>query len=177
MKIIGMISCEQCGNYIDGMCNDSDLNTRLDYNKYGVSIGKRCSKFLAKRQRNNRVSLDKALEFILAGTQEFVMVSGNTGKKLRYLVEKKTTPLDKDGDTTDIYWVHCEGRSGVLEYAGTVYKDKIDETYKFSQGNRGRFNKSTLEIRSLLFVLNKLNSKVYSMPLTIENLNSFEKED
>ena len=50
MKITGMISCEQCGNYIDGVCNDSDLNTRLDYNKYGVSIGKRCSKFLAKRQ-------------------------------------------------------------------------------------------------------------------------------
>lgn len=177
MKITGIVNCNQCRYCKNNSCSNSNLNIQLDYSKFGTSIAKRCSEFSIRRQQYSKIKLTEALDVILSGNKEFIMISGNTGRRLRYLVEKKTTPLDNEGQTSDIYWVHCEGTSGVLEYAGTVYKDKIDDTYKFSQGKRGKFSKYSLEIRSILFVLNKLHKEVYNIPLTIEDPNEYEIEN
>lgn len=175
MKILGMVSCTQCELHSKSGCNSSDTDVQLNYNRFGNSSARECPQFRLEKVTKKQIGLEDALKFMLNGRQEFIMISGITGRRLRYLIEKKITPADKTGKSAEVFWVHCEGKSGILEYAGTIYEDTQSKEYRFSQGSRGKFKPKSLQITSLLYVLNNLAKHKYDMPLQIENPNEFEK--
>lgn len=100
------------------------------------------------------IEINQALKFILAGNSEFVLYSTKTKGKFEYRMTRKNS---RDKEDSYIYFLNTK-IDGEYMYAGVIWFDEKTQEFKFGQGKNGRVDYRHLNIRSLLFVLNKLNS-------------------
>ncbi len=164
LKITDLITCSLCDYFGSDGCNAS-LESKKQYIKYGKSYATKCQDFRNKREPLNiQLDLKDSLRYMLAGNSEFTMLSINTGRKLRYRLEKK---ISNSNNTDYIYWINTESENGTLLYAGVLFFDHNDNQFKFGRGARGNLSYQDIRIVSLLFVLNKLYNSKFNLKLEI----------
>lgn len=99
-----------------------------------------------------KIEQSNALKFILAGKCEFVLHSTKTGDNFKFSMSKQQS---KDNIEKYIYFLNVLNE-GDKKYAGVVWFDDKTSEFRFSQGKKGQSDNKDLNIRSLIFVLNKL---------------------
>lgn len=169
IKISDLIDCTLCTNFINDCC-DYCNEAKEQFMVYGKNSAKQC-KYFSNRTKISAV-LDKkeALEYILGEDSDFILVSGKTGKRFRYRLEKRKSNCYKKQQF--IYWLIIEDDNEELVYGGVIFFDENDNKFKFGKGARGNVINSDIRIISLLYVLNNLYLKRYSISVTIIKINN-----
>lgn len=99
-----------------------------------------------------RIEQNKALQFILAGKCEFILHSTKTNEDFKFEMTKQQT---KENENKFIYFLNTlHGYDKT--YAGVIWFNDKTQEFQFSQGKKGQVASKELNIRSLIFVLNKL---------------------
>lgn len=107
-----------------------------------------------------QIANNLALEFMLAGKAEFTLLSLKTGAHISYKIIRKES-INANSDY--VYFVNVLGKNEM--YAGTlIYKDN---EYRFYKGKKGNYSADSIEIKSLLFVLNKFTKGKYNLNLEV----------
>ena len=114
------------------------------------------------------ITLDRALRFMLAGNAEFKLISGKTGREIYYKIVKRAT-YDSSKGNEFIYWVNAGNNAESKQFIGTVYFNNQKSQFEFSRGNLGVGYSDSIEVKSILYVLNKLYSGKYSINLRVCN--------
>ena len=100
------------------------------------------------------ISLDRALPYILAGKSEFILHSSKTGQDFGYRLTRKES---KNNPDEFIYFLNIkDGHEWV--YAGVLWYDSSSNIYKFGKGKSGNIDANDLNVKSLLFVMSKLQN-------------------
>ena len=163
MNLTNSKSCNKCINaicygtsgYKQVECGSDDYTHKSLFEKDGISAAVRCSGYtIGKRVPNGMISQDKALQFMTAGKAEFVLHSTKTNQDFKFSLTRQETK-DKEDKEKYIYFLnYLHGHDKT--YAGVVwFKDETQE-FIFSTGKNGKMSPNALEIRSLIFVMNKL---------------------
>lgn len=173
LRVSDLIDCSLCANFKDNKCDCDVEETLNQYRILGKQCARSCVNFINERvPTSGEIEKDKALQFMLAGCSEFILVSGKTGTKLRYKLDKKLSTQNLNTNSSDedqfIYWLNTGEKSGTLIYGGVLFFDSNDNQFKFGKGARGNLLKTDIRIKSLLYVLNNLyknntqiNVKIY----------------
>lgn len=184
LKLNDLINCSMCTKFEHGTC-ESDMQSAIRlYVAQGKSSAQTCPDFT-----NNRVALSgeiqnkDALRFMLAGCSEFIMISGKTGKRLHYRLDKKeaqNTKNDKDqtnktSEQKFIYWLNVGINNGTLSYAGVLYFDSNDHRFKFGKGARGTLTPDDIRVKSILYVLNNFVNQKYDINVKIMHIGKCGK--
>lgn len=161
MRLTQIEDCKNCANSIlfgskdapEVKCNSSDYTHLKHFREHGRYNAKRCNGFCkTDKIRNGKLEQSKALQFMLAGNSEFIMHSTKTSEDFHLILTKKQS------DKEIIYFVNVKKAHENI-YAGFVKYDEDKNEYVFIQGNKGNLTNESLTVRSLLFVLNKLNKE------------------
>lgn len=159
LRISNLITCELCARYNDGVCSSHSEDAAKLFRVKKKDSAQSCPEFInSKETISGEIRLQEALRFMLAGESEFVLLSCKTNRKFRYKLDKKEQ---------FIYWLNTSESNGVFTYAGVLFFDENDNTFKFGKGARGNLTKDDLRVISLLYVLNHLVKNRFDMPLKI----------
>lgn len=101
--------------------------------------------------QGGNVAQEHALEFMLAGRSEFTLHSTKTGQDFRLRIDRS----ESRNDSNYVYFVN-DISSKERVYAGLLFFDSNLGEFQFRQGVKGKMSEKSLLVRSLLFVLNKL---------------------
>lgn len=114
---------------------------------------------------NSQKSIPKneALKFLLAGKSEFTMVSNKTNNRITYKLIKKESKRDKG---KYIYWLSTKSGNNYV-YDGVVYYDDNNNVFRFSKGKKGNTNSNEINIKAILYVINKLHRGIYDIEVDI----------
>ena len=109
---------------------------------------------------NNMIENKDALKFMLSGKAEFTMVSLKTMEHLSFKLLKETNTL---------YWLLTkDGKSTVC--AGTLIFKEKENCFFFSQGCKGKLSINDTQVKSILWVLNKLVKNIFDIPVEIHHV-------
>lgn len=141
-------------------CNSEDYTCRNLFERDGVSAAIRCKGYtVGKRVPDGMISQDKALQFMTAGKAEFVLHSTKTNQDFKFsLTRQESRDQGKESENNEkkyIYFLnYLHGHEKT--YAGVVWFKQDTGEFMFSTGKNGQMSPKDLEIRSLIFVMNKL---------------------
>lgn len=147
-------------------CEDSQVKEIFETDgRYCAAYCRFYEKALSKR--DGKINEDNALEFMLAGQSEFIMHSTKTGDDFRFILNvKKST----SNETQLIIFANLI-KANERIYCGLIYFNKSSQKFEFNQGDKGKISSQSVDIRSLLFVLNKLYSKEHVENLELYHIN------
>lgn len=142
-------------------CNSTDSIHYNLFKKDGRFCATYCKGYKERSSKNveevrrGLIQLDRALMYMLAGKSEFILHSSKTNQDFTYRLTRKTSKDSKEGDNKYIYFLNVKmGHQWV--YAGVLWFDLENGNYRFAKGQKGQIDASDINIRSLLFVMNKL---------------------
>jgi len=175
MNLLNAKECSKCANSITYGSNDNKTvhctsvngKTRELFKENGICSAAFCKEFIkCGKNRSGLMSTDKALQFMLAGNSEFIMHSTKTNDDFRFILKAEKANYD---DKKTIYFVSMiKGTEKI--YCGILYIDDKTKEIKFSQGTKGEMTADSVDIRSLLFVINKLINKENVSNLELYNV-------
>lgn len=153
------INASICGLDGSGMTIECNSTDSLHYNLFkskGRYAAENCSGYRESKDESSRrignVELNKALPYMLAGKSEFVLHSTKTNQDFCYRLNKKEK-IDKENEY--IYFLNIkQGRD--WKYAGVIWFKNEENKFYFSKGAKGEIDSNNLDVKSLVFVLNKL---------------------
>lgn len=160
MNLTKVKCCDNCINLEKFRFEGSNIircgcGAKLDMNdflkQHGQATALKCEWYrFGHNSKHYIIPQNRALDFMLAGHCEFVLHSTKTNEDFQFELNKP-----KKHSSRDIYYV--EEIKGILKnYAGYITLDDRTGLYDFECGARGTLEPGSIEIRSLLFVLNKL---------------------
>lgn len=161
MNLINIKDCSKCVNSLvygnsDNMtiqCISDDYMAKELFSKDGRCCAKFCNCFTPiKKGRTGQIKQSDALEFLLAGNSDFILHSTKTNEDFRFILKIEES---KDNKGSFIYFVNIVKATEKI-YCGLIWFDKESKEFKYAQGKKGQLPGTSVEIRSLLFVLNKL---------------------
>lgn len=137
-------------------CNSVNSVDRDLFKDDGRCCAAYCSSFEKSDilNRNGAIPQEKALRFMLAGNAEFVLNSTKTNEDFMF----RLTRHKKSGTSDELIFVNTTKASENI-YCGTMWFDKKLKQFKYAQGKKGKMPGTSIDIRSLMFVLNKLYNK------------------
>lgn len=162
MRIGNIQDCKNCKNSsICGesvQCESDNYFDREFFKKNGRYCANDCKSFEKREVRDGLINQKDALNFLLAGKSEFVLHSTKTNEDFKFTLTKKESFAKKESFTNKeeyIYFVNI-----IIErekiYAGHIKFDDKTELFIYTQGKRGQLAAEDRNIRSLMFVINKL---------------------
>lgn len=161
-EIKDLITCVDCNRAIidedgDAVCASNEFLHREIYFLEGVNGAINCGGFV-RRERDIDGKLDTkyVLNYMLAGKSDFTILSLKTGDKFKYEILRKRSKYSGEKASKYVYLVSTSIK-GTMQYAGTIYLDKNINLFKFTKGNRGKLSVENINIKSLLYIMNKLN--------------------
>ena len=164
MNLLNAKDCAKCANSIVYGSKDNctihctSLNSIIqdNFKENGRFCAAYCEGYIkADKHRSGIIDEKYALEFMLAGKSEFIMHSTKTEDDFRFRLRAEKANFD---DKKIIYFINSiKGNEDI--YCGILYFDDKNNEFKFSQGNKGKMTDQSVDIRSLLFVINKLYNK------------------
>lgn len=163
MNLINIKECSKCINSLvygnsDNMeiqCISEDHKARELFDKDGRCSAKFCECFVhSDKSRNGGIKQENAFKFILAGNSDFILHSTKTNEDFRFML---TMQESKEEQGKYLYFVNTIKANSKI-YCGIIWFDNKAGEFKYAQGNKGQLPGASIEIRSLLFVLNKLYS-------------------
>lgn len=161
MNLINIKDCSKCINSLvygnsDNMtiqCISDDYMAKELFSKDGRCCAKFCNCFTpSNKSRTGQIKQDNALKFLLAGNSDFILHSTKTNEDFRFMLNIQES---KDKKGSFIYFVNIIKATSKI-YCGIIWLDKESKEFKYAQGNKGQIPGTSVEIRSLLFVINKL---------------------
>ena len=158
MRLSNIKECGKCKSsimYGDTLkCNSLNYDCRNKFKEEGGYYACKCPEYReGKQQRAGIIKQGKELRFILAGKSEFILHSTKTGEDFRFKLIKQ---ISKDDDTKCIYFLNKVLANESI-YAGIIIYNEDTGLYDFKQGKNGNVSSLDIGIRSLVFVINKLN--------------------
>lgn len=168
IKLTNRKDCKNCINA--SICGIDDTDMRIECNstdslhyKNFEENGRYCATYCSGYKeasanmvrRTGNIELNHALAYMLAGKSEFTLHSTKVNKDFYYKLTKKAK---LDNNEEYIYFLNIKQGSEWV-YAGVVWYDNKDNTFKFAKGAKGTLDNNNLNVKSLLFVLNKLYRK------------------
>lgn len=158
MNLLNSKDCAKCinsiiygnkDNYII-RCTSDNYDSKNLFEKDDRYCASYCKEYKqSTKKRSGIIKQENAIEFILAGNSEFILHSTKTNDDFRFLI----TANDRK---EVLYFVNMIIGSQKI-YAGYIKLNKETQEFDFKQGEKGKIQGNELSIRSLLFVLNKLN--------------------
>lgn len=162
--------CYMCTHVLDDrksnslICMSDNIDHRMKFIEEGRYYAEKCRGFSNISTENKRIiNNNVALRFVLAGKCEFTMVSGKTGAKIEYKLQKKAST--KAG-LEFIYFLNTKIGSDYV-YCGILSYDESVGEFKFFKGQKGRLDNEHINVKSLLFVLNNLNKGITNLNIRI----------
>ena len=163
-----LINCRKCQDadikYSTIKCGSVNIECQELFKKYNTEAAKHCENF--RRiviGEYKQITLDRALDFILAGNAEFKIVSGKTQKEYYYKFIKKKSI----NEGNYIYWVTGGEDEGLLDYLGTVYFNSNKKEFEFSRGINGSVSRNNKIVISIIYLLNKLYNGKFNTNIRI----------
>ena len=175
MNLMNIKDCYKCSNSLvygnkdncKVQCISEESTAKELFNKDGRYCAAYCKLYKqSNKNRNGLISINNAIEFMLAGNSEFILHSTKTNDDFRF---KLKITDDSDFEKKIIYFVNIIKANSNI-YAGTIWFDKENREIKFSKGEKGKISSSNIEVRSLLFVINKLLNRETIQHLQIYSL-------
>lgn len=143
---------EESGLQDCGSPNEENQNNFMQDNFYCASY---CNGFRSiERSTDGLIRNEEALKFILAGKSEFVAVSGNTGKRLGFKLEKINSDNTNGNET--MYYLSTQIDNKLVYCGVIVYNSKLNK-FIFAKGKKGNLDYSHLNVKSILYILNRLH--------------------
>jgi hypothetical protein len=161
MNLLNAKECSKCANSIvygstDNKtvhCKSLNSKTQELFKENGICSAAFCPEFIkCNKNRSGLINQKDALRFMLSGNAEFIMHSTINDSDYRYILKAEKANYD---DKKLIYFVNMIKGSDKI-YCGVLYIDDKTNEFKFSQGTKGELTQESVDIRSLLFVLNNL---------------------
>lgn len=166
-NIVNCSRCQQAIMLFDKIKCDSVSNECQELFKLkGKQAAKECPGYNSLGiGEYKQINANKALRFMLAGRAEFQIVSGKTGKRLFYKLNKKLNTQNKNSLLS--FWLLGGYTPSSIDYLGTVYFDYTKSQFDFFTGEIGKINKNNTLVKSIIYLLNKLYNKEYSVNIQI----------
>jgi hypothetical protein len=147
-------------------CEDSQVKELFETDgRYCAAYCKFYEKALNKR--DGKIPEENALEFMLAGQSEFIMHSTKTGDDFRFILNVKKSTSNEN----QLIILTSLIKASEKIYCGLIYFNKNNQKFEFNQGDKGKISPQSIDIRSLLFVLNKLYNKEHVENLELYHIN------
>lgn len=160
MNLLKFKDCSKCINSLvygsDGnytiKCISDNYDAKELFNTDGKFCAANCNYYVeSDKVRSGTMSQDSALNFMLSGQSEFILHSSKTNEDFRFRLNIKKS------DSYDNYIILVNSiMASEIEYCGIIIFDKDSETFLYKQGKNGKEAPSSIKIRSLIFILNKL---------------------
>ena len=164
MRLTKIKDCKNCANCIisgagleiEVQCQASNREYIDYFNENGRYCAGGCKGYVeGTGEKSGVLFIDKALAFMLSGKAEFILHSTKTNEDFHYILTKETSKME---NVDVIYFINViKGHENV--YAGFLFLNKETNEFEFKQGSKGKLTKDGLSIRSLIFVINKLNKQ------------------
>jgi hypothetical protein len=110
-----------------------------------------------------KLANDKALAFMTAGNCEVTIKSLETGITFSYKLIRRQSFYKQ---TDFIYYLKVR-MNNVESYAGNIEFNRDKDKYVYWQGQKGKLNSDETPVRAIMFVLNALYKKLYSINVEI----------
>lgn len=176
IKLDSLVTCIDCaramvereGNIANVACASNEAKHRALFGAYGKNCAGECDGFKhLSKGSGGKIPLHDALRYMLAGKSEFTLLSLKTGVRLKYkLTKKESNQKGKDGSPEYIYYINTYD-DGDYKYAGVLFFDGLNNTFKFGKGARGKLLPSHINVKSILYVLNNLAKGNEQMSLEV----------
>lgn len=148
-------------------CTSSDYTTEELFNREGRYCASYCKCFKAgDKKRSGIIEQKHGLRFLMAGNSDFILHSTKTGDDFRFILSIQESINKND---SMIWYVNMIKASERI-YCGIIYYDTNSKEFKYTQGEKGKIASTSVDIRSLLFIVNKLidsntvnNLEIYSL--------------
>lgn len=170
LRIADLIDCELCANYDKdcAKCLIEDERVVRQFNLNGIQTALTCPNFTNKKESlKGEIDNTEALRFMLAGMSEFILISGKTGTRFIYKLDKRESTKYKNGEKQYIYWLNTGEKNGTMTYAGVLFFDSNDSQFKFGKGARGNLTIGDIRVKSLLYVLNAFHKGKTNINVTV----------
>lgn len=171
------LKCSTCAkariSYHKIKCGSTNEEANDLFRIWGSAAAEKCDSYKSLLiNESGKLNLDSAMRFMLAGQAEFDIVSGKTGRKIFYKIDKRETLVTNlsNEDNQYIYWVSGGDSPENIEFLGTIYFNKQAKSFQFSRGTRGKGTTNKTEVKAILFVLNKLYQGKYNLNIEINHL-------
>ena len=173
MILTNIKNCSKCKNSVVfsnmmTQCVSDDYTARELFNKDGSCCARFCKCFIPSNKSNKAamISQKEAFRFILAGNSDFILHSTKTNDDFRFILNIQESN-ERKGNF--IYFVNIIKATEKI-YCGIVWFDKESREFKYSQGNKGKVSGISVEIRSLIFILNKMYNNCIVNNLEVYNV-------
>ena len=166
-------SCKKCQQavirYGKINCGSIKDECKALFKKESTSAAKSCLEFRRIVLGDyKRITLDRALRFILAGQAEFKIISGKTGKEFYYkVIKKEAFTTGNPNENKYIYWINGGENFDNMVYLGTIFFNNVNKTFNFSRGINGRGNSNSKIVISIIYLLNKLYEGKYNTNIEV----------
>lgn len=163
-------NCAQCklatvygsNDSLEVSCNSDDFVHKKAFQQYERNAANFCDGYQERQKNNNDsstlsyragfIAQDKAFKFMLAGKSEFILHSTKTNGDFKFKLDKKDSKYNA-GEF--VYFVFLKmGRTD--QYAGVMRFNPNSSEFEFKEKDGGPVKANSIEIRSLMFVINKL---------------------
>ena len=155
-------TCKSCLNCITfgseatskSECNSKDYIHQNNFKEDGICAASYCNGYTAGSCSNKfKMNNEYILRYIRGGKAEFVLHSTKTNEDFTYITEKQSNVTNTSWK--ELYYLNII-QDNTKKYAGILVRDNITSKYKFMQGKKGECDGSEIDIRSLVYVMNKL---------------------
>jgi len=147
-------NCRACSNFdLDEIECKAIAKYAENFVLMGYGAASVCDGFKKREREEGHIDNMYALRYLLAGESQSIFVSGVTGGKMEYIITKRESTSKKGDDY--VYGVKTV-LFGNWVYAGVIVRDTHWDTFKFYRGSNGELEGSHINIKALLYVVNKL---------------------
>lgn len=180
-EVNNIVNCNKCKQsvvkYNKTFCGSVNGECQSLFKKYKTQAAEKCKSFKKIEITDYRkITLDRALEFMLAGQAEFKIVSGKTGKEFYYrIIKKKANEYNGEFSNKFIYWLYGGESFESIKYLGSIFYDKDSDELKFSKGLAGSGYRNSKIVISILYLLNKVYKGKFNTNIQIYHNNKCGK--
>ena len=158
MRIGNIQDCKNCTHsvtYGDLVhCNSDNYSDKEFFIRNGRYCAGNCKSFVKNTndEQSGLIKQSDAISFMLAGKAEFVLHSTKTNEDFKFLITRRESNSNKE---EYVYFVNIVLAREKI-YAGHIRFDTNTEEFIFTQGNKGQSSPKDRNVRTLMYVLNKL---------------------
>lgn len=120
--------------------------------------------------KGEQIAIEDALDFLMQDWVQVVLHSTKNHKDYCYRLQVPSNCRGAQNDGVKLgirRFVNYYTEDGKWNFLGTIYYTEEKNEFRFKSGNTGDGDPSSIEVKSILFVLNKLVKKEYDLKLEV----------
>lgn len=162
-------TCKSCKNCLTfgssesshAECNSKDYIHQKNFKEDNICAASYCNGYIEGHSTSKFVMKNECiLNYIRGGHAEFIFHSTKTNEDFKYFTDRQYKLTNAGWE--ELYYLSIM-KDNRKVYAGILVKEKVTSKYNFLRGKKGECDTSELSIRSLIYVLNKLEENKDSL--------------